>query len=120
MAEKLDPKETISILELTVSHMWSIAALVEVFERKGLLTKQEVRDVITELRRQTPKADQANPPLDAIPEPYLMQDTEDRVIQGILDLLNMNGLTAQQARSLLGKLHLLIDLGEQLGRKTTH
>ena len=35
MAEKLDPKETISILELTVSHMWSIAALVEVLERKG-------------------------------------------------------------------------------------
>ena len=54
MAEKLDPKETISILELTVSHMWSIAALVEVLKRKGLLTKQEVRDTITELRRQTP------------------------------------------------------------------
>ena len=49
-----------------------------------------------------------------------MRDTEDRVIQGILDLLNVNGLTAQQARSLLGKLHLLIDLGEQLGRTTTH
>ena len=39
MAEKLDPKETISILELTVSHMWSIAALVEVLERKGLLNQ---------------------------------------------------------------------------------
>jgi hypothetical protein len=58
--------------------------------------------------------------LEAIPEPYFMRDTEDRVIQGILDLLNVNGLTAQQARSLLGKLHLLIDLGEQLGKKTTH
>ena len=61
-AEKLDPKETISILELTDSHMWSIAALVEVLERKGLLTKQEVRDVIIELRRRTPKAEQTNPP----------------------------------------------------------
>jgi hypothetical protein len=59
MAEKLDPKETIFILELTVSHMWSIASLVEVLERKGLLTKQEVREVITELRQQTPKAHQA-------------------------------------------------------------
>ncbi len=39
---------------------------------------------------------------------------------GILDLLNVHGLTAQQARSLLGKLHLLIDLGEQLGGKTIH
>ena len=67
MAEKLDPKETISILELTASHMWSIAALVEVLERKGLLTKQEVRDVITELRQQTPHAAQSSPPLDAVP-----------------------------------------------------
>ena len=53
----------------------------------------------------------------AIPEPYLMRDTEDRVLQGILDLLNVNGFTAQQARSLLGKLHLLIDLGEQAGKE---
>ena len=49
-----------------------------------------------------------------------MRETEDRVLQGILDLLNANSVTAQQARSLLGKLHLLIDLGEQLGKKTTH
>ena len=49
-----------------------------------------------------------------------MRDTEDRVLQGILDLLNVNGLTAQQARSLLGKLPLLIDFGEQLGRRPTH
>lgn len=32
-------------------------------------------------------ADQPNPPLEAIPEPYLMRDTEDRVFQGILDLI---------------------------------
>ena len=78
MAEKLDPKETISILELTL-------------ERKGLLTKQEVRDIITELRRQTPQAEQANPPIEAIPEPYVMTEVEDRIIQAILDLPNANG-----------------------------
>ncbi len=43
MAEKLDPKETISLLEQTVSHMSSIGALMEVLERKGLFTKEEVR-----------------------------------------------------------------------------
>jgi len=32
-------------------------------------------------------ADQPNPPLEAIPEPYLMRDNEDRVFQGILDLI---------------------------------
>ena len=119
MAQKLDPK--ISILGLTVSHMWSIARLSwRSWNGRDCSPNREVRDVVTELRQQTPEAEQASPPLDAIPEPYLMRDTEDRVIQGILDLLNANSLTAQQARSLLGKLHLLIDLGEQLGRKTTH
>ena len=42
--------------------MWSIAALVHVLERKGVLTQQEVQDAIRELRRQTPKSEQANPP----------------------------------------------------------
>ena len=120
MAEKLDPKETISILELTVSHMWSIAALVEVLERKGLLTKQEVRETITELRQQTPHADQGSPPLDAIPEPYVMAEVEDKIIQAILDLLNANSLTARQAKALLGRLNQLIDVGEMLAHKTTH
>ena len=60
-----------SIAELTISHMWAIAGLVEVLERKVPLTKQEVRDTITELRRLTPQAQQATPPLEAIPEPYL-------------------------------------------------
>jgi hypothetical protein len=120
MAEKLDPKETVSILELTVSHMWSIAGLVEVLECKGLLTKQEVRDAINQLRRQTPQAEQANPPIEAIPEPYVMTETEDKIIQTILDLLNANGLTARQAKTLLGRLNQLIDVGEMLAKKSEH
>jgi hypothetical protein len=120
MAEALDPKETISILELTVSHMWSIAALVEALERKGLLTKQEVREVIAELRGRSPQAEQANPPIEAIPEPYVMTEVEDKIIQAILDLLNANNLTARQAKVLLGRLNQLIDVGEMLAHKTTH
>jgi len=32
--------------------MWETSALVELLERKGILTKQEVLDMIQELRRQ--------------------------------------------------------------------
>jgi hypothetical protein len=32
-------------------NMWEIAAIVEVLERKGLRTKQDLYDVITEFRR---------------------------------------------------------------------
>ena len=69
MAEQLDLKETISIADLTISHMWAIAGLVDVLEHKGLLTKQEVREVISDLRRHTPSAHQASPPLEASQNP---------------------------------------------------
>ena len=36
--------------------MWEIAALVELLERKGILTKQELLDMIQELRQREPTA----------------------------------------------------------------
>ncbi len=46
--------ETMTIEEATVSNMWQIAAIVEVLERKGLCTKQDLYDIITESRRLLP------------------------------------------------------------------
>ncbi len=37
--------------ELAISNMWETSALVELLERKGILTKQEVLDMIQELRQ---------------------------------------------------------------------
>ena len=54
MAEKLDPKEVVSIEELAISNMWENAALVELLERKGILTKQELLDMVHELRQREP------------------------------------------------------------------
>ncbi len=56
MAEKLDPKEVVSIEELAISNMWETSALVELLERKGILTKQDVLDMIQELRQREPTA----------------------------------------------------------------
>ncbi len=47
-------RETMTIEEATVSNMWQIAAIVEVLERKGLCTKQDLYDIITESRRLLP------------------------------------------------------------------
>ncbi len=52
MAEKLDPKEIVTLEELAISNMWETSALVELLERKGILTKQEVLAMIQELRHQ--------------------------------------------------------------------
>ncbi len=47
-------RETISLEEATISKMWEIAALVEVLERKGLCTKQDLWDILVELRKKSP------------------------------------------------------------------
>ncbi len=42
--------------ELAISTMWETSALVELLERKGILTKQEVLDMIHELRQRETRA----------------------------------------------------------------
>ncbi len=51
MAEPLDPTALVTLDELAISNMWETSALVELLERKGILTKQEVLDMIQELRQ---------------------------------------------------------------------
>lgn len=45
-----------SIEEATISNMWEITALVEVLERMGLCTKQDLCDIIAALRQKNLRA----------------------------------------------------------------
>ncbi len=51
MAERFDPNDLVTLDELVLSTMWETSALVEGLERKGVLTKQEVLDMIQKLRQ---------------------------------------------------------------------
>ncbi len=51
-----DPTDLITSEELALSNMWETSALVELLERKGILTKQEVLAMIQELRQREPTA----------------------------------------------------------------
>jgi len=117
MAEKLDTKELVTFEEIAISNMFEIAALVELLDRKGVITKQEVLDMIQELRSKTPRAETVQ---EAFPEPYLNTEAENALIDRVFELFNATGLTAHQAKELLRRVNLLIDLGERLGQKTTH
>ena len=55
MAEKLDPSSTTSPEELLLSVLYTQEALVNVLEKKGLLTKEEVLKEIQRLRAQHPR-----------------------------------------------------------------
>jgi hypothetical protein len=97
MSDDRPTRETMSVEETTISHMWEMAAIVEVLERKGLCTKQDLYDIVTEFRRKNPRA---RIPETAFPEPYLLTETENKVNDDILKLLNKHGLTSHQCKSL--------------------
>jgi len=50
MTEKLDDEQLLSLQELVVSHSYEMLALITVLEKKGILTRGEVIDVIKEMR----------------------------------------------------------------------
>ena len=52
VAEKLDSNEAVSLEELVVSHSFEMIALITVLERKGILNRSEIIDVIKEMRRE--------------------------------------------------------------------
>jgi hypothetical protein len=50
MAEKLDPKETVSFDELLTSNIYTQEALINLLEQKGIITKRELLKEIKRLR----------------------------------------------------------------------
>ena len=52
----MDPNNLVTLEELAISTMWETSALVELLERKGILTKQDVLAMIQELRQREPTA----------------------------------------------------------------
>jgi len=52
----LDPTNLVTLDELAISNMWETSALVELLERKGILTRQDVLAMSQELRQREPTA----------------------------------------------------------------
>lgn len=50
MAEKIPQENVISMEELVVSHSYEMLALITVLEKKGILTRSEIIEVIKELK----------------------------------------------------------------------
>lgn len=50
MAEKLDPKETVSFEELLLSNVYTQEALINLLEAKGIIRKTELLEEIKRVR----------------------------------------------------------------------
>jgi hypothetical protein len=110
-------RETMSIEEATISNMWEIAAIVELLEKKGLCTKQDLYDIIEGLRNKNPRA---GLPETVFPPPYLITQTEEKVIDDILAVLNQHGMDSKQSLELLEQVGRIIEMGVRIARGTTH
>ena len=117
MSEQRPKRDTMSIEEATISNMWEIAAIVELLEQKDLCTKPDLHAIIDELRKKSPRA---RIPETAFPEPYVLTETENKIIDDMLELLNKNGLTSHQSQNLLERLGRIIEMGQRLPKGTTH
>lgn len=108
LTEKLDNKDLVTMDELTLSNAWELEALVNVLVAKGVITKREVLDELTELRRRNPRA--AAPHNDLSADPH----KADVLVKHILDIFNSTGLTAQEAKDVLIHLQVLAEIGERV------
>ena len=57
MAEKLDPKQTVDIKELLMSEVIQSEALINILDRKGLVSKQELLVEMKKVQAAMIKAD---------------------------------------------------------------
>ena len=96
--------------------MWEIDSIVEVLERKGLCSKQDLYDIIAEIRRKNPRS---RIPETAFPDPYVLTESENKIIDDILALLNKHGLTSYQSLNLLERLDGIIEMGQRLPKGAT-
>jgi hypothetical protein len=106
-----------SIEEATISTMCEIAALVEVLERKGICTKQDLYDTIAQLREKNPRA---GIPETVFPSPYLLSQTEEKVIDDILAVLNTHGMDSKQSLELLEQVGRIVEMGARMTRGMIH
>ena len=52
MAKKLEPKEIVTFEELLMSNVYTQEALINLLEKKGLVSKEELIEEIKRLRRE--------------------------------------------------------------------
>ncbi len=55
MAEKLDPKKVVDYKELLMSNVYEQEALINLLEKKGLITKAELLEEIRDLHQKMPR-----------------------------------------------------------------
>ena len=115
MAEKPNPRETFTVDEGVLANMWVMEAIVELLERKGLCTKQEVHDMVSELRKRHAELKEKV----IVPGPQANTKEEQILVDHVVQLVDAVNLKPAEAKELLRRVSLVIDHNERAGRQSS-
>ncbi len=111
MPDPIDRKDFQNLCDMTIDSMYELAALGELLEQKGLLTKQEILTLAQQLKQ---KADSAN---STDPSSKRFTAQENAVIEELMEVILKHGLSADHAKELLGRTIQLLEWGKQTANK---
>ena len=86
-----------------IDNMYELEALGELLEQNGLLTKQEIITLAQNLKRQNLPVEPTDLP------PQRFTETENAVIEELMEVILKHGLSADHAKTLLSRTIQLLE-----------
>lgn len=111
MPESINSQAFLNLCEMSIDSMYELAALGELLEKKGLITKQEIFDRAKVLKQN------ATPHEHVPPASQPFTDRENAVIEQIMEVILQSGLSSHQAKALLERTITLLEWGEKAAPK---
>ena len=117
MSDPVDPKTLLTLVEMSIDNTYELAALGELLEQKGVLTKDEIITLAKELKRKTPPTDSRTALTTATPPQPRFTETDNAIIEEIMAVILQHGLSADHAKTLLGRTIQLLEWGKLAANK---
>ena len=110
MSDPVDPQAFLNVVEMTIDSMYELEAIGELLEQRGVLTKDEIITLAKELKRKSPPTESRTA---STPDPSQQRFTDNAVIEEIMAVILQHGLSADHAKTLLGRTIQLLEWGKQ-------
>lgn len=113
MSDPIDRQAFLNLCEMSIDNTYELAALGELLEQKGLITKQEILALAKDLKQQTPPAETGTASTNEIPSLPPFTDRDNAAIEQIMDVILRHGLTTDQSKRILERTITLLEWGEK-------
>jgi hypothetical protein len=113
MSDPIDPQGYLNWVEMTIDSMYELEAIGALLEQRGVMTKAEIIALAKDLKRKTPPTEPRTAPTIDLPPQARFTDTDNAVIEEIMAVILQHGLSADQAKTLLGRTIQLLEWGKQ-------